>query len=127
MTMRDKKRSPLVTSILILNSLLLGVMVIALLFALAAVSLVVDQEVGGYRSVTECTQWVFDHTPRNPFSMISVAVGVIATSLFFSLAVPTSIEREERTANCGGCVALPSTTRRLFGSARSIFFRLRRA
>jgi hypothetical protein len=55
--MQDEKRSLLVTSVLILNSLLLGVMAIALLFALAAVSLIVDQEIG-LCSVTEYTQRV---------------------------------------------------------------------
>ena len=95
--MQEEKRSWLVTSILILNSILLGLMVVALLCALAAVSLVVDQEVG-LRSVTEYTQWVFDHTPRHPFSMISVSVGVTATCLFLSLTFPPSIERGQRTA-----------------------------
>jgi hypothetical protein len=98
-TMRDEKRSPLVTGVLILNSLLLGVMVIALFISLAAVSLIVDQEIGGWRGVTEYTQWVFDHTPRHPFSMISISVAVTVTSLFFSLAFPSDNERGERTRN----------------------------
>ncbi len=73
-------------------------MVFALLLALSAVSLIVDQEVGP-RSVTEYTQWVFDHTPLRVFSVIAVFIGVTATALFFSFAFPPSIERKERTAN----------------------------
>jgi hypothetical protein len=94
--MHKGKTSPLVTSILVLNSILLGVMVITLIMALAMVSLDLDQEIGAL-SVTEYTQWVFDLLPGHVSTMVSLSVGVTATCLFLSLAFPNSTERGQRT------------------------------
>jgi len=94
--MQERQRSPLVMCVLIVNSILLGVMVIALLCALLDVSVVVDQWVGPL-SVPWSTQWVFDHTPRNVLPAFSLVVGVVATGLFFSFAFPSGVEVRQRT------------------------------
>jgi hypothetical protein len=85
-----------ITGVLVLNSILAGVLTFSLFCALGAVSLVVDQEVG-LREVTAITQWVFDHTPRHLFTVVSLSVGVTATCLFCSLACAACDMTPQRT------------------------------
>jgi hypothetical protein len=74
------------TSLVVLNSILVGAMLVALCIAVSVLACVVDQQVG-LSAVPDITQWAFDYRPTDLRSMISLAVAATATCLFAGLAL----------------------------------------